>query len=309
MKLGLVFPGQGSQALGILAAMAARYPVIGATFAEASAAIGCDLWQMTCASSSVELDQTANTQPVLLAASVALWRVWCAERGTQPALLAGHSLGEYTALTCAGSLAFSTAVQLVAARGRCMQAAVAEGAGAMAAVVGLTDAEVLALCVAASDAQHEVTPANYNAPGQVVVAGHTPAVMRSMQLAKERGAKLVKQLPVSVPSHCELMRSAAESLADVLQTVTLTRPTIPVLNNVDVAIVEEGALIKQALLRQLYSPVRWVESMQYFAAAGVDVVIECGPKQVLTGLGKRIAPALRWLSIEQPDDLQRALAL
>lgn len=289
-SLAFTFPGQGSQAVGMLADGAGRAEVR-TTFAEAADALGFDLWALVQQGPEASLNETHNTQPAMLAAGVALWRVWQAAGGARPALLAGHSLGEYTALVCAGSLEFADAVRLVAARGRLMQEAVPVGAGGMAAILGLSDADVQAACDEAAQGE-VVSPVNLNAPGQVVIAGTAAAVARACEAAKARGAKRALPLPVSVPSHCALMRPAAERLAVLLAGVPVQRPAIPVLQNVDVASHDTPEAIREALVRQLYSPVRWVETITRMAAEGVTTVIECGPGKVLAGLNKRIVKGL-----------------
>lgn len=286
LKFAFVFPGQGSQSVGMLAPHG-ESAVVRDTFAEASAALGCDLWDMVANGPADLLNQTVNTQPAMLAAGVAVWRLWQAHGGAMPAIMAGHSLGEYTALTCAGALDFADAVRLVRLRAEAMQSAVPEGVGAMAAVLGLDDDTVRALCAEA--AQGEVLAAvNFNSPGQVVIAGHKAAVERGCALAKEKGAKRALPLPVSVPSHCALMAPAAERLAAALAGIEVKATQVPVLHNADVAAHADPAAIRDALVRQLYSPVRWVETMQAMAAQGVQLVAECGPGKVLAGLNKRI---------------------
>lgn len=289
-SLAFTFPGQGSQAVGMLADGAGRAEVR-TTFAEAADALGFDLWALVQQGPEASLNETHNTQPAMLAAGVALWRVWQAVGGARPALLAGHSLGEYTALVCAGSLDFADAVRLVAARGRLMQEAVPVGAGGMAAILGLSDADVQAACDEAAQGE-VVSPVNLNAPGQVVIAGTAAAVARACETAKARGAKRALPLPVSVPSHCALMRPAAERLALLLAEVPVQRPAIPVLQNVDVASHDTPEAIREALVRQLHSPVRWVETITRMAAEGVTTVVECGPGKVLSGLNKRIVKGL-----------------
>ena len=288
--VGIVFPGQGSQTVGMLRELALDFSVIQATFAEASGVLGYDLWRLVQQGPAAELDNTVHTQPALLAASYALWRILQTNAQLQPALLAGHSLGEYTALVCAEALSFPDALRLVAARGEYMQAAVPVGEGAMAVVVGLDDAMVQTICEKAVFAHNDevVAPANYNSPGQVVIAGHSAAVARALTLAKEAGARLVKLLPVSVSSHCVLMRPAAERLAVLLSGMALQLPKVPVVSNVDVTVYESVAALRDGLIRQLYLPVRWVETMQFFAARQIHYIIECGPGKVLTGLTKRI---------------------
>ncbi|MBV9576301.1 MAG: ACP S-malonyltransferase [Gammaproteobacteria bacterium] len=286
--LAFVFPGQGAQAVGMLADVASQYPEIQQTFDEASAVLAYDLWDLVQNGPAEKLDKTTHTQPALLAASYAIWKIFQSRNFPKPAMLAGHSLGEYTALVCANALTFADAIKLVAARGRYMQEAVTEGSGAMAAIVGLEDATVLALCQQAKSADEIASPANYNSLGQVVVAGHRAAVERTIQLAKDQGAKLAMFIPVSVPSHCELMRPAAQRLMTQLATVALQQPQIPVVSNVDVSIYSDAQSIRDGLVRQLYSPVRWVETIQYFVNKGITTIVECGPNKILTGLNKRI---------------------
>ena len=307
MTLAFVFPGQGSQSVGMLAELAHSYPQVEATYAEASHVLGYDLWALVQQGPEADLNLTCKTQPAMLAAGVAAWRVWQARGGAQPTYLAGHSLGEYTALVCAGVLEFTDAVDLVARRGEFMQAAVAEGSGAMAAILGLDDAQVRAVCAEA--AQGAVVEAvNFNSPGQVVVAGESAAVARALELAKQAGAKRAVLLPVSVPSHCALMRPAAEQLGARLRNTVFQAPRIPVINNVDVAVYSDAASIRDGLTRQLYQPVRWVEVIQALAQKGVNVLLECGPGKVLTGLNKRIAPEMKMLPLHDPATLDAALA-
>lgn len=307
MVFAFLFPGQGSQSLGMLSGLAEAYPQVHETFAQASSLLGRDLWQLVQQGPEAELNQTENTQPVMLVAGVAVWRVWRACRGPLPQCLAGHSLGEYTALVCAGSLEFDDAVRLVADRARFMQAAVPPGHGAMAAILGLGVDAVQSLCEQA--AQGEVlAPVNFNSPEQTVIAGNTAAVERALALAKDAGAKRALLLPVSVPSHCALMRPAADSMATRLQQVSVRAPQIPVWHNVNVQAEIEPEAIRAALVRQIYSPVRWVETIQKMAEKGVGKLIECGPGKVLTGLNKRIAPALATLAIFDKKTLEDALA-
>lgn len=308
-SLAFVFPGQGSQQLGMLKAANETYPLIAETFALASEALGKDLWALTQAESDAELNQTQNTQPVLLTASVALWRVWKHQKGPTPAFLAGHSLGEYTALVCANALSLEDAVKLVAYRGELMQAAVPVGNGAMAAIIGMDDTDVLEqVCVEAAMSQ-VVSCANFNAVGQTVIAGDKDAVERACALAKERGAKKAILLPVSVPSHCALMKSAAEKLHDALANIRLSSPTIPVIQNVDVVTHQQPDDIRAALIQQLYCPVRWVETIQRLVNEGTAHVVECGPGKVLSGLIKRIDPLIKPLNIELPSDMEATLHL
>jgi len=285
--LAIVFPGQGSQSVGMLAALATDYPQVVETFDLASDVLGYDLWQLVQDGPEDELNETDKTQPAMLAAGVAVWQVWQDAGGAAPALMAGHSLGEYTALVCAGAMDYQDAVSLVAERGRCMQSAVPAGSGAMAAILGLDDAAVAAVCEQAADGA-VLSPVNYNSPGQVVIAGNTEAVQRAMALAKESGAKRAVQLPVSVPSHCALMQPAAEQFADRLEQTVISAPAIKVIQNVDATLHDDPDSIRENLSRQLYSPVQWVASVRMMGQQGVSRIIEAGPGKVLTGLCKRI---------------------
>ncbi|HHH36017.1 MAG TPA: [acyl-carrier-protein] S-malonyltransferase [Gammaproteobacteria bacterium] len=305
-KLAFVFPGQGSQSVGMLAELARAYPVVEETFAQASAVLAYDLWRLVQQGPAEELNRTDHTQPAMLASGVAVWRVWRELGGSMPAVMAGHSLGEYTALVCAGALDFATAVNLVTERGRFMQEAVPAGEGAMAAILGLEDDAVRALC--AEVAQGRVLEAvNFNSPGQVVIAGHADAVARAIEAAPAAGAKRAVALPVSVPSHCRLMTPAAERLGELLATVDLRSPEVPVINNVDVADEDHPGRIRDALVRQLHSPVRWVETIRAMAARGVTTLVECGPGKVLAGLNRRIDRSLTTLPVYDPLTLQAAL--
>jgi [acyl-carrier-protein] S-malonyltransferase len=306
MSLAFVFPGQGSQSVGMLDALAAEYAEVESTYREAGMVLDYDLWDLVKNGPAEKLNSTDITQPAMLAAGVAVWRVWRSTGGAQPTVMAGHSLGEYTALVCSNSLAFTDAIKLVAERGRLMQAAVPAGSGAMAAVLGLEDDAVRQACrdAAAGDVLEAV---NFNSPGQVVVAGNKAAVERVVDLAKERGAKRALVLPVSVPSHCALMQPAADRLATVLKDVQIQAPTIPVINNVDVASPSDPDAIRDALVRQLYSPVRWVETIQKMAGDGVEDLIECGPGKVLVGLNKRIERNMAAQAVFDPDSLIAAL--
>jgi len=305
MKLAFVFPGQGSQAVGMMAGWGERAEVR-ATFAEASDALGQDLWALVTDGPADLLNQTVNTQPAMLAADVAAWRAWQAAGGATPALLAGHSLGEYAALVAAGALGFADAIRLVRFRAEAIQAAVPEGVGAMAAILGLDDAAVRAVCNEAA-AGETVEAVNLNSPGQVVIAGNKAAVERAMALAKEKGAKRALALPVSVPSHSSLMRPAAEKLLAHLQGVAVAVPTIPVLHNTDVQSHGDPEAIRMALAKQLHTPVRWVETVQALKAAGIERVIECGPGKVLAGLSKRIDDSLPAVALVDEASLQAAL--
>ncbi|MFO8025378.1 ACP S-malonyltransferase [Thiohalophilus sp.] len=306
MTLAFVFPGQGSQSEGMLKDLAAAYPQVGETFAQASDKLGYDLWQVVQNGPAEDLNRTDITQPAMLAAGVATWRVWQEKGGAMPALMAGHSLGEYSALVCAGSLDFADAIGLVAERGRLMQDAVPAGEGAMAAILGLEDDVVRQACEEAAEGE-VLAPVNFNSPGQVVAAGNKTAIERLVSVAKERGAKRALVLPVSVPSHCSLMQPAADKLAEVLAQIEVKAPQIPVINNVDVAAPTDPAAIRDALVRQLYNPVRWVETVQKMAADGVDRLIECGPGKVLVGLNKRIDKNMVAEAVFDPDSLNTAL--
>ncbi|MCG6936446.1 MAG: ACP S-malonyltransferase [Proteobacteria bacterium] len=307
MSLAFVFPGQGSQSIGMLDALADEFSEVKETFAEAAGVVGYDLWDIVQHGPADRLNSTHITQPAMLAAGVALWQIWQNRQGASPVVMAGHSLGEYTALVCAGSLAFEDAVKLVAERGRLMQEAVPAGTGAMAAILGMDDAAVVQVCADAAGGE-VVEAVNYNSPGQVVVAGQKAAVERAVDLARERGAKRAVILPVSVPSHCALMTPAAEKLAQVLEGVTVQPPAIPVINNVDVASPDDPASIRSALVRQLHSAVRWAETIQKMKAEGVDRLIECGPGKVLAGLNKRIDRTMAAQAMYDPDSLAAALA-
>ncbi|OZI14428.1 [acyl-carrier-protein] S-malonyltransferase [Sodalis-like symbiont of Philaenus spumarius] len=302
----MVFPGQGSQTVGMLTDLAADHAVVEATFAEASAVLGYDLWQRVQQGPAEELNNTWVTQPALLASSVAIWRVWQQQGGQAPALMAGHSLGEYSALVCAGSLDFAAAIALVALRGKLMQDAVPAGTSAMSAIIGLDNEAIAAACEQAAQGQ-VVSPVNFNSPGQVVIAGHKEAVERAGLACKEAGAKRALPLPVSVPSHCALMKPAAEKLAQALEAVTFAAPQIPVINNVDVRAEQHPTAIRQALVPQLYSPVRWTESVEYLASQGIDVLLEIGPGKVLTGLTKRIDGNLSGAPVNDPTSLAAAI--
>lgn len=302
----ITFPGQGSQSVGMLADLAAVYPVVRQTFEEGSEALGLDLWVLSQEGPKERLDETRNTQPALLCAGMAVMRVIDQQLGMTAAVLAGHSLGEYTALVAAGVLDLADAVRLVAMRGRFMQEAVPAGTGAMAAILGLEDEQVRAVC--RDGAQGQIVEAvNFNSPGQVVVAGHAEAVARVAELAKTAGAKRALMLDVSVPSHCALMKPAAERLAEVMRTMTFSAPRVPVLHNVNVAEADEPAAIQRLLVEQLFSPVRWVETVQAVAGRGAEVVLEAGPGKVLTGLIKRIDKSLNALPVFDPAGVETAV--
>lgn len=305
-SLAFVFPGQGSQSLGMLAEHG-QQPLVRETFAEASAALGYDLWALIQQGPEEQLNQTDKTQPAILAASIALWRLWLAEGGAKPAFVAGHSLGEYSALVAAGSLPFADAVKLVELRGQLMQQAVPAGTGGMAAILGLEDADVLAACSEA--AQGDVVSAvNFNAPGQVVIAGSATAVERAIEACKARGAKRAMPLPVSVPSHCDLMKPAAERFAEAVAAIDWQAPQIPLVQNVSAAVVADLETLKRDLLAQLYSPVRWVESIVALSEQGVNELVECGPGKVLSGLNKRCVKGINTYNLDTPEAFAAARA-
>ncbi len=307
MSLGFVFPGQGSQSVGMVSGLSQSFGSVKETFDEGSEALGYDLWALVDSGPVEELNKTDKTQPAMLAAAVAVWRVWKEQGLPQPVLLAGHSLGEYSALTCAGAIDFIDAIRIVSQRGQFMQAAVAEGEGAMAAILGLDDKTVITLCATAAQGQ-VVSAVNFNSPGQVVVAGNTDAVNRAVVLAKEAGAKRALILPVSVPSHCALMQPAADRLAEILEDVEIRMPLIPVLHNVNVAVATDVAEIRECLVKQLHSPVRWVETVQRFNSEGITQIVECGPGKVLTGLNKRINRQVPTLPVFDATTLEAAAA-
>ncbi|UJF19917.1 ACP S-malonyltransferase [Vibrio sp. SS-MA-C1-2] len=304
-KIAAVFPGQGSQTVGMLAELAEQYPIVIDTFKQASDVLGYDLWALVQDGPVEQLGETFRTQPALLTASVAIWRVWQQQELPQPELLAGHSLGEYSALVCADVIDFEQAVKLVEQRGHFMQEAVPAGIGAMSAIIGLADDAIATACSEAAQGE-VVSPVNYNSPGQVVIAGNKAAVERANVLCKEAGAKRALPLPVSVPSHCELMKPAAEKLATALAEIEFKTPTIPVVNNVDVAVETDPAAIKDALVRQLYRPVRWTECVEYMAQQGIETLVEQGPGKVLTGLTKRINRSLSSVAVNTPEALDAA---
>jgi len=290
-SVAFVFPGQGSQTVGMLADLPEQYPVVADTFAEASEVLGYDLWQLVQQGPAETLNETDKTQPALLTASVALYRVYLASGKALPQVMAGHSLGEYSALVCAGVIPFQDAVKLVELRGQLMQQAVPAGTGAMYAIIGLANDSIASICADCAQGA-VVSPVNFNSPGQVVIAGEKAAVERAAAACKEAGAKMTVALPVSVPSHCALMKPAAEKLADALANVTFSLPTVKVINNVDVACPHDASAIKDALVRQLYNPVRWTETVEKMAADGISELVEMGPGKVLTGLTKRINKSL-----------------
>lgn len=305
-QFAFVFPGQGSQTVGMLADLAMQHPIVEQTFSEASAALGYDLWQLVQQGPTEELNKTWQTQPALLAASVAIFRVWQQQGGAMPSMMAGHSLGEYSALVCAGVLDFAAAIRLVELRGKLMQEAVPEGTGAMYAIIGLDNDAIAKACEESAQGQ-VVSPVNFNSPGQVVIAGEKEAVERAGAACKAAGAKRALPLPVSVPSHCALMKPAADKLAVALQAVTFGAPVVPVVNNVDVCVETSPDAIRSALVRQLYNPVRWTESVQFMAVDGVTQLLEVGPGKVLTGLTKRIVDTLTAAPVNDPASLAAAL--
>lgn len=306
MTLAFVFPGQGSQSIGMQAELGERFAEIEGTYAEASEQLGYDLWQLAQEGPKEKLDETVVTQPVMMTAGVAAWRVWQKSGGQVPRLLAGHSLGEYTALVCAGVIEFPEAIRLIRRRAELMQQAVPGGAGAMAAILGLDDDTVCAVCREAE--QGEVVQAvNFNTPGQVVIAGARTAVERAAELATQAGARRALLLSVSVPAHSELMRSAADKLSAALDAATLASPSIPVINNADVVAYETVEQIRDGLTRQLYSPVRWAETIQFMVDYGITRIIECGPGKVLAGLTRRIDKNLSSACLDSPAALAAAL--
>jgi len=307
MTLAFVFPGQGSQSVGMMNALAAEFPVVKQTFAEASQALGQDLWQLAEQGPEEKLNQTEITQPVMLAAGVATWRAWLAANGPPPQIMAGHSLGEYSALVAAGSLDFGEAMKLVADRARFMQQAVPAGQGGIAAILGMEDDAVRKLCEQA--AQGEVLDAvNFNSPGQVVIAGTATAVARALEQSKAAGARRAIPLPMSVPAHSRLMHPAALQMAERLKTAEIRSPRIPVIHNAHLQTESDPQAIRNALVRQIESPVRWVDTIQKMAAGGVTRIVECGPGKVLTGLNKRIVKEIETLPVFDPATLREALA-
>lgn len=305
-QFAFVFPGQGSQSRGMMNGYA-DLAAVRDTFTEASEVLKQDLWQLVSEGNDADLNATVNTQPIMLTAGVAVYRAWQSQSGAKPAILAGHSLGEYTALVAAGALSFADALPLVRYRAQCMQTAVPEGVGGIAAILGLDDEVVRAVC--AEGAQGQVLEAvNFNSPGQVVIAGDRAAVERGMELAKTKGAKRALMLPMSVPSHCSLLKGAAEQLRTYLNNVNVQAPAIPVLHNADVTSYNDGAQIKDALVRQLYSPVRWVETVLAFGKQGISHNVECAPGKVLVGLNKRIDTNQQAMAINDGEALKAALA-
>ncbi|KTC93323.1 ACP S-malonyltransferase [Legionella cincinnatiensis] len=305
VKTAFVFPGQGSQSIGMLADFELQYSIVVKTFAEASEAVGYDLWKLIQHGPEEKLNQTEHTQVAMLVADVAIHRLLMQQDIVQPCIIAGHSLGEYAALVCADALSLFDAACLVSRRGQVMQNAVPLGVGAMAALVGLTDEQVKNLCDQASRTNEVVTPANYNAIGQVVVAGHTPAVTRILGLAEDSGARLAKIIPVSVPCHCPLLFDAAEVFGEYLAKIEFKKPKIDVVSNVDLSIYHSAEHIRKKLQEQLYSPVRWVETIQFFKQNGIEIILECGPGKVLSGLIKRIDRSLNTISVYDTISLEQ----
>ncbi len=308
MKFACVFPGQGSQSVGMMVDLAEQHPEVEQTFARASEALGYDLWKKVSDGPAEELNKTEITQPAMLAAGVAAWEILQKNTKQMPAMMAGHSLGEYTALVCAGALKFEDAVKLVAERGRLMQSAVPEGVGAMAAILGLDDDTVISVCENASSDDSVVQAVNFNSPGQVVIAGHSAAVDKAMELAKEAKAKRALKLPVSVPSHSSLMVGAAEQLGQRLSLIEINAPSIPVLHNVDGMAHTDVKEIAECLQKQLHNPVLWVDTVKNLVAEGINATVECGPGKVLAGLNKRIDKSADSYSIDSEDNLNKFLA-
>lgn len=304
-NLAFVFPGQGSQSVGMLQDLAAEHTEVKQVFERASDALGKDLWALV-QTSEAELNQTHNTQPAMLAAGYAVWTVWCKQSQVRPDWVAGHSLGEYTALVCSGAMEFEDAIRLVALRGQLMQEAVPVGTGAMAAILGLEDHEVVKVCTESAGSE-VVSAVNFNAPGQVVIAGNTAAVERAITAAKEKGAKRAVLLPVSVPSHCALMQPAAEKLDEHLQKTPITMPKMTLIHNVDVVSHSAPEVIRNALKEQLYRPVHWVDSIKFMHDQGVTRFVECGPGKVLVGLNKRIVKDAEHYTMYNPETLQDVL--
>lgn len=307
VNTAFVFPGQGSQSVGMLSDFIPEYPIINDIFAEASDTVGYDLWSLAQNGPETLLNQTEYTQVLMLTADVAVCKLLLQQAVPQPQLMAGHSLGEYAALVCASSLSLKDAVHLVSKRAQLMQSAVPMGKGAMAAIVGLSDEQVNTICHDASTSEHQVSPANYNAIGQIVVAGHTPAVERVIVIAEEVGARLAKLIPVSVPCHCTLLTQAAEQFAQYLAEVDFKKPCVEVISNVDLSVYSSAQHIRKQLQAQLYSPVRWVETIQLFKSRSIELIIESGPGKVLTGLTKRIERSIDTISVYDTINLDQLL--
>lgn len=306
-KFAMVFPGQGSQSVGMLSSLAAMFPEVQVTFSEASEVLDYDLWQRVYEGPAEELNKTWQTQPALLTASIAIYRIWQQAGGPYPVVMAGHSLGEYSALVCAGVIDFQEAIRLVELRGQLMQAAVPESEGKMYAITGLAREAILTICEENNGPGQFVAAVNFNSPGQTVIAGHKEAVERAAVACKAAGAKRALLLPVSVISHCLLMKPAAEKLAQALLRIPFSVPNIPVLNNINAQTEKDPEKIKQALTEQLYHPVRWTDIVDVIAKDGIPLLLEMGPGKVLTGLTKRISESLQSIAINDPDSLQIAL--
>lgn len=307
LNTAFVFPGQGSQSLGMLSDFEAQYPVITQTFSEVSEVLGYDLWRLIQSGPEEKLNQTEYTQVAMLTADIAIFRLLEEQGAPRPLMVAGHSLGEYAALVAAEALSLIEAVQLVSIRGKVMQNAIPLGLGAMAAIIGLQDEEVVSLCEQSSRPDELVTPANYNAIGQIVVAGHVAAIERLISLADQAGARMAKIIPVSVPCHCPLLKDASNIFAESLSLIKFKTPVIDVVSNVDLSIYQSPEHIRTKLAEQLYSPVRWVETIQLFKSRGVELIIECGPGKVLNGLIKRIDRGLNSLSVHDTVSMKQAV--
>lgn len=308
-NLAFVFPGQGSQKVGMMAAAHEKFPVVGATFEEASDALGYDMWSLVQNGPQEALNLTEATQPVLLTCSVALWRAWQEEAGTDPMIMAGHSLGEFSALVCAGALAFSDAVVLVRRRGEFMQSAVPVGEGAMAAILGLDDSVITEICLQISSSNYgDVSAVNFNSPGQVVIAGHTAAVKAACGALKEAGASKAIPLPVSAPFHTKLMKPAGDRLAQAISEIPVSTPRVPVVHNVNASTETDPEKIRQLLVTQIYSPVQWTACMQAIIQTGASYIVECGPGKVLSGLARRIDKSLMCSALESPEALLNTAA-
>jgi [acyl-carrier-protein] S-malonyltransferase len=307
-NLAFIFPGQGSQKVGMLLEAAAEFPIIEETFQQASSVLGYDLWALVQSGPQADLNLTERTQPMLLTASVALWRAWAQQSRVMPALMTGHSLGEWSALVCAGVVDFKDAVRLVQLRGKYMQEAVPAGVGSMAAIIGLDDAAIIECCKIAAE-NEVVTAVNFNSPGQVVIAGNVAAVERACILCKSKGAKRAQPLMVSAPFHSSLLKPAADKLADDIKAIHFNSPVIPVIHNVNASTENDSSRIKELMIDQIYHPVLWVDCISALIKAGVDTCVECGPGKVLSGLTKRIDRELTSLVIESPENLKQAVSL
>ena len=307
-NLAFVFPGQGSQKIGMLAELAEQNPIIEKTFNEASDVLGYDMWQLIQQGAQEDINLTQRTQPILLTCSVAIWRLWNQKQGASPSQMAGHSLGEWSALVCANVIDFADGLKIVEARGKFMQQAVPVGQGAMAAIIGLDDQAILEACTEAS-ALGVVDAVNFNAPGQVVIAGSNEAVERAMEICKDAGAKRALPLPVSAPFHTSLMKPAADNLADMVNAVTFRSPEVPIMHNVHAQNEQDPQAIKALMLEQIYSPVKWVDCVKQLKQSGVSTLVECGPGKVLSGLAKRIDRELTAVATESAADFDAALTL